>query len=296
MKNLGVENIPSLSTINRIIKRNDLTVQDSEYEKKGTDYPNLPVWFPNSIHEVDFWGPKYIKGGTKFYVFNVMDIYSRSLCSIPAQNKGSKTALNGLFKAWKAMNEPDFIKFDNALQFRGSNRHPRSFSSVIRFCLKKGIQPIFIPKNSPWRNGHIENFHDTLQRRFYRQIEFENFDHFCNEFEEFIAYHNANHRYSPLGGTTPNEVYSRDVLNGEEEEERNYELPDEIPISDGYIHVIRFIRSDLKLDIFSEKFSMPEELQYQYVAATICTDAHIIRVHDSNWNSLFTIPYRLTSK
>lgn len=131
-----------------------------------------------------------------------------------------------------------------------------------------------------------------MEKKFFRQINFDNFNHFCNELENFNNYHNNYYRYSPLGGRTPNEVYKRDRLNNQGLKQ-TYEFPNELPITDGYIHVIRLIRSDLQLNIFGESFKVPETLKYEYVVATICIDSHIIRVHNSQWESLFTIPYRI---
>jgi hypothetical protein len=37
----------------------------------------------------------------------------------------------------------------------------------------------------------------------------------------------------------------------------------------GFYHLVRFIRSDLKLNVFGEIFMLPSELQYEYVIATI---------------------------
>jgi len=37
----------------------------------------------------------------------------------------------------------------------------------------------------------------------------------------------------------------------------------------GRYHVVRLIRSDLKLNVFEEMFPVPPELQYEYVIATI---------------------------
>lgn len=45
-------------------------------------------------------------------------------------------------------------------------------------------------------------------------------------------------------------------------------------IPDGQIIVIRFIRSDQKLDIFTEKFKVPKGLVYTYVKAVIDTSTH----------------------
>ena len=37
----------------------------------------------------------------------------------------------------------------------------------------------------------------------------------------------------------------------------------------GFYHLVRFIRSDLKLNVFGEIFKVTSELQYEYVVATI---------------------------
>lgn len=58
---------------------------------------------------------------------------------------------------------PDALQMDNELAFRGSNRYPRSFGSVVRFALNQGMAVVFIPVKEPWRNGIIEKFNHTYQ-------------------------------------------------------------------------------------------------------------------------------------
>lgn len=286
---------PSISTIKRVIKKNDLVQKNTKYKKKGTPYPdNLTTAIgPNSIHQVDFWGQKNITGDGRFYCLNIMDVYSRRVITYPARRKRTQEAVEGIIKAWQHLGLPDYMQFDNALQFRGSNRYPRSFSKVIKLCLVNKIQPIFIPVSEPWRNGYIEKFNDTLNKKFFRAIKFESYPHMCNKLKSFTAYHNNEYRYSPLGDHTPEEVYKRDRLNSSK---LKYKIPNNPEIEDGNIHVIRLIRSDLKLNIFSETFDMPQELEYEYVVATICTDSHIIRVYDNQLKSLFTLPYKIPNK
>ncbi len=291
LRRMGI-NPPSLGTIKRVIKRHGLVRREQRYRKKGTPYPKIPVWFPNTLHQVDFWGPRYIRGDGRLYSLNVMDVYTRRVSTYPARHRNSSTALKGLIRAWEKLGEPDFIQFDNALAFRGSNRHPRSFSAVIKWCLQNRIQPIFIPLSEPWRNGHLEKFHERLERQFYRQITFTSYAHMCSELENFTEYHNRYHRYSPLGGRTPSEVFERDKL-WDVAPAGTYSIPEKLEITEGTIHVVRLIRSDLNLNIFSETFSLPEELEYEYVVATICTREHFIRVYNSEWESQLTLPYRL---
>ena len=48
---------------------------------------------------------------------------------------------------------------------------------------------------------------------------------------------------------------------------------------DGEIILVRFIRSDRKLDVFSEQFKVPRDLIYSYVKAVILTETHILQVY-----------------
>lgn len=63
---------------------------------------------------------------------------------------------------------------------------------------------------------------------------------------------------------------------------KDFKLPKGLSIAPGYIHVIRFIRSNRILDIFGDKFSMPMEVEYEYVWAKIDTAKEKLFVyHDS---------------
>lgn len=71
-------------------------------------------------------------------------------------------------------------------------------------------------------------------------------------------------------------------------------LPKLDHIPDGHIIVIRFIRSDRQLDIFSEKFKMPKELVYTYVKAVIDTSNHSLAVYQGD-DFVIAFEYKLPS-
>ena len=175
------------------------------------------------------------------------------------------------------MGMPDFLMLDNALNFRGSNRYPRSLGLVIRFCLHYGVQPLFIPIGEPWRNGVIERFNDTYNRKFFRQQWFPSYMALKRQSKNFQRFHNKHHRYSCLKNKTPLETIAREqykpITLGP-----NTKLPDLDEIPDGNIILIRFIRSDGKLDIFGEKFKVPEHLIYSYVKVVIVTEINQLQV------------------
>lgn len=270
---------PSLSTINRILKRNNLVHRKQPYKPKGIDYPAVEVLSSNYLHQLDLLGPRYLKNEGRFYSANIIDAYDRR-CSVNPERRKNRVALTkALIRCWQILGIPTYLQMDNILSTRGSLRYPHSFGLVIRLSLNLGIQPIFIPFNEPWRNGIIEHFQNVFDKMFFRCQVFESFFHLCEEAKRFESFHNQNHRYSTLNGKTPREKFGgkgRYLT-------MDFNLPRKITIVDGYVHFIRFIRSDRVLNILGEKYMMPSELEYEYVWATIETKNEKLRVyHDSN--------------
>jgi hypothetical protein len=61
-----------------------------------------------------------------------------------------------LIRVWERLGLPQYLQLDNQSPFLDSNRHPRSFSIVIKLCLLLNDQSVFIPLNEPWCNRCIE--------------------------------------------------------------------------------------------------------------------------------------------
>jgi hypothetical protein len=192
------------------------------------------------------------------------------------------------------MGIPDFIFFDNELSFRGSNRYPRSPGLVLRLCLFYGVQPVFIPICEPWRYGVLEHFNATYNKKFFRRQWFPSYAGLKQQSKNFQRFHNRHHRYSCLKGKTPLEVIEKEnykpVVLGP-----NTKLPDIDCIPEGDIILIRFIRSNRTLDIFGEKFEVPNYLVYSYVKAVIVTEIHQLQVHLGD-ELVKTFEYRLTTQ
>ena len=269
--------IPSIATINRIIKRNNLTRKRPAYSSKGVSYPALVPASSNYLHQFDVVGPRYLKTG-RFYSANIIDAYDRRASVNPVLRQTKRDIAGALVLCFKTLGIPKYLQLDNKLPSRGSNRYPHSFGLVVRLCLYLGIQPVFIPIKEPWRNGIVEHFNNVFDKSFFRAAFYESFYHLCAEAKNFEAYHNANHRYSSLGGRTPNEVASTDTKKPADD----FTVPDPLAIYPGYIHVVRFVRSNRILDIFGEKYSMPLELEYEYVWVRIDTGMQTMSIyHDS---------------
>jgi hypothetical protein len=227
---------------------------------------------------MDLVGPRYIKGAGRFYSTNVIDLYSHRVFIESNRTKEDDNIAQGLLRCWKSMGLPDFLQMDNELSFRGSNRYPRSLGLVLRLCLYFGVQPVFIPVAEPWRDGVIESFNDTYDKKFYRRQWFSSYAMLKRQSKNFQQFHNKNHRYSYLKGKTPLEIIEADEFKpltlGP-----NTRMPKLDFLPDGAISLIRFIRSDRILNIFGEKFEVSKNLVYSYVRAMIVTEIHTLQVY-----------------
>lgn len=85
----------------------------------------------------------------------------------------------------------------------------------------------------------------------------------------FEQRHNSSYRYSKIGGKTPIKALSASKTT------LRFPNPDDRPQQrlekqeTGRYHLVRLIRSDLKLNILGELFSVPPEAMLEYVVATI---------------------------
>jgi transposase InsO family protein len=270
MEDLGVIPLPSARTINRILARNELTHRRTgKYEAKGTLYPVLPSSLPNQTHQADLVGPCYLKGPIRFYSLNIVDTATVRCSLHPSLSKSGQMVIDGLWESWKRMGIPERIQIDNAMSFFGSPTHPRGMGPLIRLCLNNGVQPWFIPMAEPWRNGMIENFNDRYQQRFLAKVTMTSVDELQSGSLAFEQRHNSKYRYSKINGNTPLKALAASNV------QLKFPTTDEPPKyrlkkpDIGKYHVIRLIRSDLRLNIFGESFSVPPETELEYVVATI---------------------------
>jgi putative transposase len=270
MEELGVKPLPSIRTINRILSRNELTYRRTgKYEAKGTAYPKLPSLLPNQTHQADLVGPCYLKGPVRFFSLNVIDTATVRCGLYPSPSKSGQSILDGIWAIWTRMGIPNHIQIDNAMSFFGSPTHPRGMGPLIRLCLHNDVEPWFIPMAEPWRNGMIENFNDRYQQMFLGKVIMATEGDLKAGSLIFEQRHNSRYRYSKLGGKTPLKALAASNT--------KLRFPTEVDAprhrlkkpETGRYHLVRLIRSDLKLNVFGEIFRVPPELQLEYVVATI---------------------------
>jgi transposase InsO family protein len=271
---------PSISTIKRILKVAGLTTPKRR-APKGIKYPAPLAIEPGSVHQVDFVGPRHVNR-IRFYSLNAVDVTSARAAAEPVHSRATEHVIPALWNVWTRLGIPSFLQLDNELVFFGNRRYPRTLGQVMRLCMQAGVEMVFIPIREPWRNSVVEKFNDHWNKKFYQRVEIPSFDQLRGESLQFENRHNSTWRYSKLSGRTPNRALT----------ESNVKLrfpdrptPPSMPFdkpTEGRVSFIRFIRSDLQLEIFGQRFPMPAEATHEYVRATIDVAAGTITVvlHD----------------
>lgn len=254
--------VPPLRTIERILGRAGATgrPRPGRRASKGIPYPAPAASRAGDVVQVDLVGPRHLDGGERFHALNQIDVASHHAGIEIVEDRGDERVVCGLHALWSRHGVPGRVQFDNGGPFTS----PTGVGEVVRFCVHQGTTPVFIPPREPWRNGTIERFNDTFDKRFFRQERFTDRAQLAERAGAFEAFHNSQHRYRATNGRAPDEtapIPRRDPLGVEQ-------IPTGWPPA-GRIEFIRFIRSDHKLRLLGRAIQVPDGHAYQYLTATL---------------------------
>ena len=195
--------VPPERTIEEILERGGATKRQRPGRRasKGIPYPAPAAARSGEVVQVDLVGPRHLDGGVRFHALNQIDIASHHAGIEIVQDRGDRRVLAALHALWGRHGVPQRIQFDNGGPFVS----PTGLGEVVRVCLRQGSTPVFVPPREPWRNGTIEHFNDTFDKRFFRQERFADLGQLTERAGAFERFHNAQHRYSATSGLTPDQ-------------------------------------------------------------------------------------------
>ncbi len=277
--------VAPLRTIERILARAGATRRrrsGGRRSSKGIPYPAPGAECQGDVVQVDLVGPRHLDGGVRFHALNQIDVASHHAGIVIIQDREDHTVLGALHALWERHGVPHRAQFDNGGPFVS----PTGLGEVVRVCLRQGATPVFIPPREPWRNGTIEHFNDTFDKRFFRQERFNGLPHLVERAAAFERFHNTQHRYSATSGRTPEETTATKPRTSLAAEKIPAGWPER-----GHVEFIRFIRSDHRLRILGRAIPMPDGTAYQYVTATLdlaLTDHENLLVNDTDGQLLTT--------
>nr|QNO49328.1 hypothetical protein HONBAIEO_00022 [Methanosarcinales archaeon ANME-2c ERB4]QNO49419.1 hypothetical protein JHKIABMC_00025 [Methanosarcinales archaeon ANME-2c ERB4] len=278
MNELGFseDEMPSASTIKRIVKKHGLKVNKRERYKRIKSKKRYTLLNPTQIdevHQMDFVGPRFIKGYGPISSLHLIDVVSTRVHIEQFGSKHMDNVIAFLIKYWSNNPIPRYLQVDNGMYFIGDFKNPRGFSRFVRLCLYVGIEVVFIAPSSPWMDGSIENFNNWFGSKFWDKETFEDMDdirtrspHFVDQHNDLGAWKKRNER---LEQTEPVRI-----LKDAAEINLN-----KLPVTDGKVHFIRQVDGEGRINVLNEALKVGEEFISEYVWATICTGKRKMEVY-----------------
>jgi putative transposase len=292
LKQLGISPVPTLRTIERVLERAHVTSPRFRlvYRIPKTQYPMPKADDTNLVHQVDLVGPRYLnKDKTKYYFYICKDVFDQQVYVEFWAGNSMETVLNFLVRAWQRMGLPQHVQFDNGRQFYAPGRYNRSLNRVIRFCLRLGIQPIFIPEAQPQRNGSVENFNGWFQPLLLRQS-FKNATAVRREVRHLLASVNEAHTHQSLGFKTSAQFRRTRRLR---RLPANFEIDfDHLPVATGKVIFIRMVNLKGNVSILDELVKIGVRYRYQYIKAVLETQPQRLKVY-CNGRLIKSITFKL---
>ena len=299
MEELGFKpsEIPSLSTVKRIIKRNKLRVNKKKRYKRVRSKGRHTILEPKSIdemHQMDYVGPRHIKGYGPINSLHLKDYVGRQVVGNQYHEKSMDNVMFFLLDYWIHHPIPKYLQVDNGMCFAGDFRYPKSFSRFMRLTLYVGIEVVFIAPARPWMNGTIEEFNKLFDELFWTKDLFRNLDDIRVKSQIMFKTQNKFNRWKlknkGLKAIQPQrmlkEDYTIDVNN--------------LPLVTGLVHFIRVVNSQGKINLLNEDFLVGKEYIGEYTWATIETRKETLIIYykdeDLKVSEIKRFPYGISEK
>lgn len=206
LNNIGETNLPALSTISDIFKRNNLITKEAHLAH--IPYVRFERENPNELWQADFKGEFPLYDNTYCYPLTVLDDHSRfSLCiDVKKDLKGA-----GVFESFKRLFEeyglPDSILTDNGNPWGVSQRTGYTLFEI--WLMELDIYPIHGRALHPQTQGKEERFHRTLKEDVIKRTILLNHGHAQKVFDEWRHEYNYERPHDALNLDTPSKHYKK---------------------------------------------------------------------------------------
>jgi hypothetical protein len=191
--------IPSLRTINLILKRNGCL--DG---KRRVPYEHPPSgWYLSDVasgaaelDSFDYVEDLRLEGVNGFvHIFNGISLHGGLACSFPVVQMTTDNTIKFLLEHWRQFGFPTYAQFDNSTIFTGS-RHPNSIGKVIRFCLELNVIPVFAPPRETGFQAKIERYNGLWQKGVWERFHFRNHQHLTEQSRRYVEAFNYKNKDS----------------------------------------------------------------------------------------------------
>jgi len=160
LKTLGLEGVPSPSTVHQILRRQGRI--DPAASAPHRPWQRFEQAAPNQLWQMDFKGHFGLGNGQRCHPLTVLDDHSRyAVCLRACRNETGQTVQEILKETFRRYGLPERMLMDNGSPWGDDADHP--YTPLTVWLLRLGIGVCHGRPYHPQTQGKEERFHRTLQ-------------------------------------------------------------------------------------------------------------------------------------
>lgn len=247
--------LPSVPTIERILREKGLTRRKSAKPQSEVPYPHLRPSRPQQLCQVDIV-PHFLTGGEAVACFNALDVVSRYPTSQAYSRRRAQDATRFLCHVWQTIGIAHYTQVDNEACFCGGFTHPYVLGQVVRAALLVGTELIFSPVRHPQSNCFVERFHQDYNQHVWQGIYLESREAVQQQTDLFLDLYRQSGHHRALHGQSPSLAHQQPVpcrLSAD------VCWPEgKIPLCAGRVHFLRRVAADSTIDVLNVAWAVPK--------------------------------------
>lgn len=201
--NTGVTDLPCVTTVARILERNNC-----EVIKNNRSHPAVKRFErekPNSLWQMDFKG-SFMLNTHRCYPLTILDDHSRFSIALKAcRDEQTHTVKQRLIEIFERYGLPDQINVDNGNPWGKSDLE--SYTRLAIWLIKLDVKLSHSAPYHPQTNGKDERFHRTLKLEVLHEKKYRDEHEIQYAFDEWQHMYNFIRPHDALNGQPPSKRY-----------------------------------------------------------------------------------------
>lgn len=293
LKTHKVTPLPSIPTIERVLREAGMTRRKAQTVKSEVVYPHLTPTQPHQLFQLDIV-PHFLQGGQRVACCNAIDVVSRYCAGLPLAQRRAQDMVAFLIHIWREMGVPAYTQVDNEGCFSGGATHPHVLGQVVRLALMVGTELVFSPVYHPESNGYVERFHQEYNRHVWEDTYLSDLEAVKQKGRKFFTLYRQREDHCQLKGQTPEALHHQAP---HQDLPVNFPLPaSKLPLYEGRIHFMRQVSPEGTVRVLNANWTVPRfdpdkgvwvTLEFQtsgamlsiFDAAPDATDRHCLATH-----------------
>ena len=185
----GTAAVPSVSTIERILRRAGRTAKPKRARTSERHRPRPTVLGPGVVQQSDWVGPRYLGRRLAFYSLHTLDVGGGGAAAAQFPDRRMEHAAAFMAEvAWPVLSIPGVAQVDNAFAL-ARPRFANPFNLFVRTCLLFGVEVVVTPPNELGWMNHVESFNGLWQARTIRRHRYASVGEVAASSDRFIDYY-----------------------------------------------------------------------------------------------------------